>query len=243
MVLPIYDTDPLESDRISWVTYALIAINTLIFLLVFGTSLSYDMQWTSRFALVPQTFWREFRFDAALASHLTLLSSLFFHHGWLHFASNMLFLWVFGDNIEDAFGRVRYLIFYLLCGVSGGLAYAVQVPDSTMPLVGASSGIAGIVAAYALLRPCAKIEVIVFVYPITIDAYIVIAAWLLFQVAHLLDHTQGGSAWAAHVGGFLAGVVLTFVMRPPHLKLFECTHPSATSDARITAQTGTTRDS
>jgi membrane associated rhomboid family serine protease len=148
----------------------------------------------------------------------------------------MLFLWVFGDNIEDALGHGRYLAFYLLCGMAGGAAHVLALPESNVPLVGASGAIAGVIAAYLMIRPCAKVTVLIFLaIPIRLASYWVLGFWILTQVWHVLSQTKGDTAWWAHVGGLIAGAVLITIMRRPGVLLFECMRPE---DVVANAETG-----
>lgn len=157
---------------------------------------------------------------------VTVFSSMFMHGGWLHIAGNMLFLWVFGDNVEDAMGHLRFLIFYLLSGI-GAVALQVAItPDSIVPMVGASGAIAGVLGAYLMLFPGARVRVLVFlgffVTVIALPALIVIGVWILLQFlagyAALGPETQqtgGGVAYWAHIGGFITGIALVFLFRDP----------------------------
>jgi membrane associated rhomboid family serine protease len=145
---------------------------------------------------------------------LTLITAMFIHGGWLHIAGNMLFLWIFGNNVEDSMGRLRFIVFYLLCGILAGLAQLATDPSSTVPNIGASGAIAGVLGAYILLYPRARvltaIFLIVYFTIIEVPAYAVLAAWFALQVVAGLGSTgaQGGVAYFAHIGGFVAGLVL-----------------------------------
>ncbi len=151
---------------------------------------------------------------------------MFLHGGWLHLFFNMLFLFTFGDNIEDALGHGRYLVFYLLCGIGGGAVHALASPASNVPLVGASGAIAGVVAAYLMLRPCAKIAVLAFGFvPLRLGSAWVLGFWILVQVWHMMSDEKGDTAWWAHIGGLAVGALLILVMRPPGVELFECFRP------------------
>ena len=155
---------------------------------------------------------------------LTLLTSMFIHAGWLHILGNMLFLWVFGDNVEDATGHVGYLIFYLLCGIGAGLGQIYVDPSSAIPSVGASGAIAGVLGAYLVLYPRASVQTLIpiFILPwiVRIPAFIVMLVWFgtqvlssqIFSVANATGGS-GGVAYMAHVVGFLLGVVLIFIFR------------------------------
>ena len=151
---------------------------------------------------------------------------MFLHGGWMHVLFNMLFLWVFGDNIEDAIGHGRYLVFYLLCGMAGGAAHVLAAPQSNVPLIGASGAIAGVIAAYLMIRPCAKITVLLFGFvPIRLASYWVLGFWVLTQVSHVFTLQKGDTSWWAHIGGLAAGAILIVIMRPAGVLLFECMRP------------------
>jgi membrane associated rhomboid family serine protease len=153
---------------------------------------------------------------------LTLITYMFLHGGWMHLIGNMLFLWVFGDNVEDAMGHGRFLAFYLLAGIAGGLAHTLSGPTSTVPLVGASGAIAGVVAAYLMLHPRVKLWVLVLGrFPLKVSAVWAIGAWAAFQVVMLLVASDHTTAWWAHIGGFAAGAVLLPIMRKPGVALFD----------------------
>jgi membrane associated rhomboid family serine protease len=161
----------------------------------------------------------------------TLFTSMFLHGGFLHIGGNLLYLWVFGDNVEDAMGSFRFLIFYLLCGVIASLTHISMEPNSLIPMIGASGAISGVLGAYLLLYPRAKvITLIIFFYFIRIiklPALFVLSFWIVFQLLSgtlsLSDKAgYGGVAWFAHIGGFLAGVILVsaFKKKSIHLGLF-----------------------
>jgi membrane associated rhomboid family serine protease len=156
----------------------------------------------------------------------TIFTSMFLHGGWLHIAGNMLYLWIFGNNIEDAMGHVRYLLFYLLCGVVAALSMAFVDPHSQIPMVGASGAISGVLAAYMLLFPRARVTVIVplgiIFYPLVISAIWVIGFWFVLQLisAAFTSIGQPGVAFWAHVGGFAVGLVLTPLFKSSQFRLF-----------------------
>jgi membrane associated rhomboid family serine protease len=161
-----------------------------------------------------------------LPAPFSLLTYQFMHANIFHLMGNMLFLWVFGDDIERALGRGWYLAFYLLCGIAAGGAYVLSAPTSVMPLVGASGAIAGVVAAYLMLRPCAKIVVLAFGFvPLRLGSAWVLGFWILVQVWHIMSDEKGDTAWWAHIGGLAVGGLLILVMRPPGVELFECFRP------------------
>ena len=153
--------------------------------------------------------------------YLTLLSSMFMHGGLLHIGGNMLYLWIFGDNIEDEFGPFKFLAFYLLCGIAATLAQYYVSTRSAVPNVGASGAIAGVLAAYLLMFPGKRVNVLVYNQVVAMPAMIVLGLWIVLQLvsgvgtiaATSQTADQGGVAYMAHVGGFVAGLALTFLFR------------------------------
>jgi membrane associated rhomboid family serine protease len=153
---------------------------------------------------------------------------MFLHGSWMHLGGNMLYLWVFGNNVEDAMGHVRFAIFYLACGAVAALAQAAQEPSSTIPMIGASGAIGGILGAYLLLHPHARILVVVpfgFLIPLRIPAFIVLGLWFVIQFIATASSTGddggGGVAYWAHIGGFAAGLVLVLVLKRRDVPLFD----------------------
>jgi membrane associated rhomboid family serine protease len=224
VIIPLYDEDPLERKMTPFVTYGLIAINVVVFLFELTLTPTADADFIRTFGLVPAAL-RDLWPPGTFPPVLTFFTYPFLHGGWVHIGGNMLFLWVFGDNVEDAVGHGRFVLFYALCGVAGGVAYVLSVPTSMAPLEGASGAIAGVVAAYLMLRPCAKIEMFVFVFPVAMAAYWVLTAWIVLQVIHVLGHSDDSVAWWAHVGGLTAGALLILGMRRPNVRLFDCRRP------------------
>src|SRR5215470_13673003 len=186
MVIPLYDDDPLERERAAYVVYAIIALNVLVFLIQLVADDDIQVAMLRNFALFPAAIGGGVATGAMLPPVLTFVTYMFLHGSWLHIIFNLLFLWVFGDNIEDALGRLRFLAFYLLCGIIGGLAYTLSDPTAMTPLIGASGAVAGVVGAYLVLRPCARIEVLLLgLIPMKLDAFWVIGFWALTQVYHV----------------------------------------------------------
>jgi len=226
MFIPLHDANPLRTIRTPIVTRTLIVVSVAVFLL-FESGVVVDAQFASvgMFAVIPA----EFHLGAGLRSELavipeplTFLTYEFLHGGWMHLIGNMLFLWVFGDNVEDAMGHGRFLVFYLLCGVAGGLAHALANPTSEAPLIGASAAVAGTLAAYLILHPKVKLWVLVLGrIPLKIRAQWVIGAWILFQVVNLVIALDRETAYWAHIGGLVAGAVLIPFMRRPGVPLFD----------------------
>ena len=208
-MLPIGDDNSTRRST-PLVTYGLIAANVLVFLL----EMAGGDAWIERWAFVP----RRFIFDP-VGDFPTVFTAMFMHAGWLHLGSNMLYLWIFGDNVEDRFGRVKYLIFYFLCGLAATFAQLVFNMDSNIPNLGASGAVAGVLGAYILLFPGRQIRVLLGNSVGSVSALIVIGMWIILQffsgVASITSTAAdtGGVAFVAHVGGFLAGFLLTFLLR------------------------------
>src|SRR6266850_1589802 len=207
-MLPIGDDD--SSRRTApLVTYALIALNVLFFFVEQNGGEAFIRQW----AFVPS------RFVANPAADFpTLFTSMFMHAGLLHLGGNMLYLWIFGDNVEDRFGHIQFIIFYLLCGLAATFAQLAFSLGSHVPNVGASGAIAGVLGAYILLFPQGAVRVLQGRQVIQMPALIVIGIWIVLQffsgIGSLANTAEtGGVAYMAHIGGFLAGFVLTFVFR------------------------------
>lgn len=220
MFVPLHDNTPLQVIRFQYVTGALIVINVVVFLMT-GAFTSEAGLWTyaTGYGIVPVELIHFV--DPADTYHpvpepLTLITYQFLHGGWMHLISNMLFLWVFADNVEDAFGHLGFLIFYLLCGVAAGMLHTLVVPQSTAPLIGASGAVSGVLASYLLLYPKARVWILLFLrIPLPIPAFWALSGWFVLQIVSAFiateENTQVG--WWAHIGGFLAGLILTFVLR------------------------------
>jgi membrane associated rhomboid family serine protease len=220
MFVPIHDSTPLQVIRFQYVTGALIAMNVIVFLMT-GAFTSEEGLWTyaSGYGIVPVELVHVV--DPSGGYHpvpepLTLITYQFLHGGWMHLITNMLFLWVFADNIEDAFGHVGFLIFYLLCGVAAGLAHTLIQSQSPAPLIGASGAVSGVLASYLLLSPKARVWILLFLrIPIRIPALWALGGWFALQIVSVFITTEENAevAWFAHIGGFLAGLILTLVLR------------------------------
>jgi len=207
-MMPIGD-DNSARRTVPLVTYALIAVNVLVFLLELMGGDEFIMQW----AFIPSQFLAN-----PAGEFLTLFSSMFMHAGWLHLGSNMLYLWIFGDNVEDRFGHVQYLIFYVLCGLAATFAQMAFNMNSNIPNLGASGAIAGVLGGYLLMFPQQAVKVLVGQRVAAVSALIVIGMWFVLQlfsgVASISSTADtGGVAFMAHVGGFVAGFLLTFLFR------------------------------
>jgi len=194
------------------VTYALIALNVLFFFVELSGGNAFIQQW----AFIPRRFGQD-----PAGGIPTIFTAMFMHAGWLHLGGNMLYLWIFGDNVEDRFGSLKFLIFYLVCGIAATLAQYYVSPGSRIPNVGASGAIAGVLGSYLLLFPNARVRVLLYNQIVAMPAIAVLGFWIVLQIfagAGALFNTAqsqdtGGVAYMAHVGGFVAGFLFTFLLR------------------------------
>ena len=171
---------------------------------------------------------RSFATPFLVPARLTLITYMFLHGSWIHLLGNMLFLWVFGDNVEDAMGHLRFLMFYLMCGIFAAVVHSWMMADSDLPLIGASGAVAGSISAYLILHPNVKIWVLaLWRIPIKITAYWALGFWILAQFANLLFDNEENVAWGAHIGGLVAGAVLILFMRRRGVPLFDRTRGGA----------------
>jgi membrane associated rhomboid family serine protease len=207
-MFPIGDDD--SSRRIfPLVTYILIALNVLFFFVELSGGDAFIEKW----AFVPSRFLANPEGD-----FLTLFSSMFMHAGWVHLGGNMLYLWIFGDNVEDRFGHIKFTFFYVLCGLAATFAQLAFSAGSNLPNLGASGAIAGVLGAYILLFPQGRVRVLQGQQVIQVPALIVIGLWIVLQLFSGIGSIDsaaqmGGVAYMAHIGGFLAGFLLTFLLR------------------------------
>ena len=206
-MFPIGDDNTAERT-VPFVTYALIALNVLFFFVELSGGEAFIEKW----AFVPS------RFLANPAGEFpTLFTSMFMHAGWLHLGGNMLYLWIFGDNVEDNFGHLKFIIFYILCGLAATVAQLVFSLGSNVPNLGASGAIAGVLGAYIVLFPKGQVRVLQGQQVIPVPALIVIGIWIVLQffsgIGSVASAGQGGVAYMAHIGGFGAGLILTFLFR------------------------------
>ena len=228
MFVPLSDDNPLKAIPFQYVTISLIVANILVFLWQMS---GIEQRVVASFAVIPLELLgvgviggaARGPLDAiAVPEGTTLLSYMFFHGDVLHLAGNMLFLWVFGDNVEDAMGHLRFLAFYVLCGVFAGFAHTIMLADSNVPLIGASGAVAGVIAAYIMLHPRVRVWVLAFrVIPLRISAAFALGAWIAVQIVMVLVPQVGPVAWWAHIGGLVAGAVLILFMRRPGVPLFD----------------------
>ena len=194
---------------VPYVTYTLIALNVLFFLVELIGGDVFIETW----AFVPARFMADPGGD-----FLTLFTSMFMHAGWVHIGGNMLYLWIFGDNVEDRFGHLRYLVFYLICGIAATFAQLAFSLGSGVPNLGASGAIAGVLGAYLVLFPKRQVTVLLGYYVTRMPALVVIGFWIVLQFFNgigsiVISTDTGGVAYMAHIGGFIAGLVLALVLR------------------------------
>jgi membrane associated rhomboid family serine protease len=229
-MFPIRDENP--TVRTPWATHFLIAVNVAAWILVQGMGAEPSLSRSvCELGLIPGELLHRLPEGYAIPMNPGLscvvtegqswhapLTSMFMHGSWLHLIGNMWFLWIFGNNVEDAMGRVRFIVFYLLCGLAAVAAQIASDPGSAVPMFGASGAIGGVMGSYVMLYPHARIRTFVFLFFIDVPAYFMLGYWFLLQVAGgAAPHEGGGVAFWAHVGGFLAGLVLTLVFRNPEL--------------------------
>jgi len=225
-VFPLKDNIP--SRTLPWVNYGLIIINSLVFL--YEVSLGPQLQqFIQTWGVIPAHYFHlaETQPHNYIARFLPIFTSMFLHGGWFHIIGNMWFLYIFGDNVEDRMGHGRYLLFYLLSGFGATLAHIYINPTSTLPTVGASGAISGVMGAYFMLYPFARvltlIIVFIFVDIIEIPAFFYLGFWIFLQfiqgTASLFAGQAGGVAWWAHLGGFVVGAFLVFFFKKPKRKI------------------------
>ena len=231
MLLPIYDRNPLRIIPYQLMTLSLIVVTVLVFFWQLQLAPSLAERAVLVYGLIPSVLFGTDQIEPGLAPippELSLLTSVFLHGDWWHLLGNMLFLWVFGDNIEDSMGHLRFVVFYLLCGIAAVLTHALMDPMSATPLIGASGAISGVLGAYLLLHPKVRVIVLVFygiVLPLPLPAYFVLGGWIVLQVVNAyvggVVPVDGGPSWWAHIGGFVAGALLILPMRRRGLKLLD----------------------
>jgi len=225
-MFPIGDDN---SDRTitPYVNYLFIAINALVF--VFLQGLGGNDNFTYAFSLVPQEIMTGVDLttpqvirdslgnvgqipqnDTPLPVYFNFLSSMFMHGGFMHLFGNMLFLWVFGDNLENMLGHIRYAAFYIVCGIAAAVAQIVMDTGSVIPMLGASGAISGVLGGYLLLFPKRRVRALIFNFLTEVPAFVAVGIWIVYQIVlgYLSSAETGGVAYAAHIGGFIAGVVL-----------------------------------
>jgi membrane associated rhomboid family serine protease len=219
-MIPLKDINPTRTTPV--INIALIVANVLVFIyMVYASTLAPGSE--NAFVLTYGTVPRQVSLflqgrGTANAALLPLVTSMFLHSGLMHLAGNMLFLWVFGDNVEDYFGHLGYLVFYLVCGVASGLIHVLFNLDSRLPALGASGAISGVMGAYAVLYPRHKILTFFFIFLIPVPAILILGYWFVIQFLEGVGGIGmrmpgGGVAWWAHIGGFVIGVLITLLVK------------------------------
>ncbi len=226
MFLPLHDENPLRVIPFQIVTGGLIVICVGVFLWQLTLSDGDVTRLQLNFGLVPALLLNSTagaaRTLSVMPAEVTIFTGLFLHGGWMHLLSNMAYLWVFGDNVEDAMGHVRFLAFYLLCGVVASMTHAAFNSGSFAPLIGASGAVSGVLGAYVMLHPRVRILILAFNrLPLSIPAYLLLGAWLAYQIYAALTDSTAGIAWWAHIGGFVAGAILVIPFKHRCVPLFD----------------------
>ena len=230
-MIPLYDDNPTRSTPV--LTIGIIATCVLVYFFQLalgptgGETIIYSL------GVIPAVVLDKVELNRDLVlvpAGLTIFTSMFLHGGFLHLAGNMLYLWIFGNNIEDALGKVRFIVFYFICGIVAAFGQIAQNPDSTIPMVGASGAISGVLGAYLLLYPHARVLVLVplgfIMQMMKIPAGWVLGLWFILQLINsaVTRAEGGGVAWYAHIGGFVAGMVLVTFMKRRDVRLFQPGH-------------------
>ena len=226
-MIPLHDDNPTSLTPI--VTIGLIVVCSLVFLWQVSLPPLAGEVAIYAYGLIPAVLLGGQALNPEIAripAELSVITSMFLHGGWLHLIGNMLYLWIFGNNIEDAMGHARFVAFYLLCGIAAAFAQALQDPSSTIPMIGASGAIGGVLGGYLLLYPRARVLVLIplgiFFYTLRIKALYVLGFWFVLQFLQsiLAGDQAGGVAYWAHIGGFVAGMVLIIPFRKKNFPLF-----------------------
>jgi membrane associated rhomboid family serine protease len=231
-MIPLHDDNPTEITPV--VTIGFIVACVLVFFYQVSLPPRSGEMFVYQFGAIPAVVFGQAELPqelVALPAYGTLVSSMFLHGGWMHLIGNMLYLWIFGNNIEDVMGHVKFVVFYALCGILAALSHALIDQGSTVPMVGASGAISGILGAYILLYPHARVLILVplgfFMHTLYVPAGVVLGLWFLMQLLSggmSLGHEGAGIAFFAHIGGFVAGMVLIGLFKHPHVRFFNPAH-------------------
>lgn len=227
-MIPLHDDNPTEITPI--MTIAFIVACVLVFFYQVSLPPRSGEMFVYQYGAIPAVIFGSAELPqqlVALPAYGTLVSSMFLHGGWMHLIGNMLYLWIFGNNVEDVMGHIKFIIFYVLCGILAALSHAVIDPGSAVPMVGASGAISGILGAYILLYPHARVLLLIplgfFMHTVYVPAGVVLGLWFLMQLLSgglSLGHEGAGIAFFAHIGGFIAGMVLIGLFKHPHVRFF-----------------------
>ena len=224
---PFSDDNP-TTDR-PYVCYCLIGICVFVFLWQSSLPANLGNQAVNNFGVIPVALLGDQQ--SYIPPSLSIFTSMFMHGSWMHLIGNMVFLWIFGDNIEDSMGRGKFLLFYLLSGIGAALLQAIIDPSSNIPMIGASGAIAGVLGGYLLLHPKANVNVlmwiIIFISVIRVPAFIVLGFWIIGQFFNASFGSDGGIAYFAHIGGFVTGMLLIPFFKRQEINLFQEAHSKA----------------
>jgi membrane associated rhomboid family serine protease len=238
-MIPLHDDNPTEVQPV--VTIAILVSVALVFLYQASLGPEYGQRLIFKLGVIPAVLLGEARLPPELGATLpvfSIVTSMFLHGGFMHLAGNMLYLWIFGNNVEDAMGHARFIVFYVLCGIVAALGQVLQAPHSEIPMIGASGAISGVLGAYMLLYPHARVLVLVplgFVWQtFSMPAIGVLGLWFLIQVLSSLaaGGDRPGVAFMAHVAGFVAGMALIPVFKYRRMRLWHAARPRSDSRDR-----------
>ena len=224
-MIPIYDDNPALGKPI--LVVGIIVLCVIIWFWQSGLGYQVNNQMIISYGLTPAAFLGKMEQAGPLISIFTLFTSMFMHGGFMHLAGNMLYLWIFGDNIEGALGHIRFIIFYLLCGIVAAFAQIFSAPESTIPMIGASGAVSGVLGAYLIFYPSARIRTFVFlgifITFLRLPAVLLLGVWILGQIisANISNPGSPGVAWFAHLGGFFAGMILGPLLKKPNISIFQ----------------------
>ena len=219
-MIPIYDDNPALGKPLLVIT--IIAVCIIIWFWQSGLNYQDNNAVIVNFGLTPKVF-----LSGPLLSFFTLFTSMFMHGGFMHLAGNMLYLWIFGDNIEGALGHFRFILFYFLCGIAAAFTQILSAPDSTIPMIGASGAVSGVLGSYLIFYPRARIRTFVFlgifITFLRLPAVLLLGFWILGQVISAFISNPGspGVAWFAHLGGFFMGMLLAPLLKKPNISIFQ----------------------
>lgn len=218
---PISDDN--QSTTRPYVCYCLIALCCFIYLWQSTLPVNLYNDAVNSFGVIPAAVLGEK--ESYINPYLTIFTSMFMHGSWMHLIGNMVFLWIFGDNIEDSMGHKKFIVFYFVCGICAALLQAIIDPSSDIPMIGASGAIAGVLGSYLVLHPKANVNVLfwlfIFITVIKVPAFIVLSIWIISQFFSASIGSEGGVAYYAHIGGFIGGAFLISFFKDSHIRLFQ----------------------
>jgi len=238
-VIPLHDDNPTEITPV--VTFALIGLCVLAFLWQMALGSEGNQAAVFSLGVIPAVLLHKVALPPELAlvpPSMTIITSMFLHGGFMHLAGNMLYLWIFGNNVEDSMGHFRFIVFYVLCGVAAAFGQVIQNPGSEIPMIGASGAISGVLGAYLLLYPHARVLVAIpfgfYLHTMRLPAGWVLVLWFVLQLGSSMMQQGGGEgggvAWFAHIGGFIAGMVLIPFFKYRRVPLFHPARPGGWDD-------------